>query len=120
MEARAPGIAPGAQGVEEGSQQVVDQYPEGGRGPVACAVAVVGDSCCSLEVDMSVASWVVGRRWEAVEDLEAVLWEGGTHDTEASGRHKWVAWGRRWGLRSSSCTAGSGNLHPTCRNWWWT
>lgn len=54
-------IAPGARGVEEGTQQVVDQYPEGGRGLVACAVAVVEDSCCSLEVDTSVASWVVGR-----------------------------------------------------------
>lgn len=58
----APVIAPGAQGVEEGTQQVVDQYPEGGHDLVACAVVVVvEDSCCSLEVDTSVASWVVGR-----------------------------------------------------------
>lgn len=55
-------IAPGAQGVEEGTQQVADQYPEGGRGLVACAVEVVEDSCCSQEADMSVAGWVVGRR----------------------------------------------------------
>lgn len=54
-------IAPGARGVEEGTQQVVDQYPEGGRGLVASAVAVVEDSCCSLEVDTSVVSWAVGR-----------------------------------------------------------
>lgn len=60
-EVRAPVIAPGARGVEEGTQQVVDQYPEGGRGLVASAVAAVEDSCCSLEVDTSVASWVVGR-----------------------------------------------------------
>lgn len=55
-----------------------------------------------------------------VEDLEVVLQEGGTHDTEASGWRSWVAWERRWGPPSSSATAGSGNLPPTCRSWWWT
>lgn len=117
--ARAPVIAPEAQEVEEGSQQVADQYLEGEHGLAACVVAVAEDSCCSLEVDMLVASWVAGR-WKEEGDLEEVLWEGDTHDTVALGWHKWVAWEHRWGLLSSSWTAGSENLHPTCRSWWWT
>lgn len=112
-------LAPGAREVGEGTRQAADQYLEGERGLAAC-VAAVGDSCCSLGVDMLVASWVVGSWKEEVEDLEVVLWEGDTHDTEASELHNWVAWERRRGLLSSSWTAGSGTLHQTCRSWWWT
>lgn len=112
-------LAPAAREVGEGTRQGADQYLGGGRGLAAC-VAAAGDSCCSLEVDMPVSSWVADSWKEEVEDLEGGLQEGDTHDTVASGRHNWGAWERRRGLPSSSWTAGSGSLHPTCRSWWWT
>lgn len=59
----------GAQGVEEGSQQVEDLSLEEVRGLVACVEAVVEGSCCNLEVDR----WAVGSWKEEVEGLEVVL-----------------------------------------------
>lgn len=109
----------GAQGVEEGTQQVGGLNLEGARGPAACVAAAEG-SCCSLVVDMLAASWVADSWREEVEGLEAVLQAEDTRDTAVSGVRSWVAWGRRRDLLSSSSTAGSGSLHQTCKSWWWT
>lgn len=113
----------GAQGVEEGTQQVGDLYLEGARARVACVGVVAEGSCCSQVGDTSGAGLAAGSwKEEEVEGLEAVLQaadrRGG--DTAVLGVHSWAAWAHRRELLFSSSTEGSGNLLQTCRSCWWT
>lgn len=82
----------------------------------------VEDSCCSLVVDKSAASWVVGTKRAEVEGLEEELQAAGTHggDMAVSEVRSLEAWGRRMDLQSSSWTADFGSLLQTCRSCWWT
>lgn len=84
--------------------------------------AAAEGSCCSPAADTLAPSWAAGSWKEAAEGLEAVARaadrRGG--DTAVSGARSWAASGRRRDLPSSSSTAGSGSLLPTCRSWWWT
>lgn len=82
----------GAQGVEEGTQQVEDLNLEGVRGLVACVEGAEEDSCYSPVADTLVASWVAGRKKEEAEGLEVVLQtdrRGG--DMAALGVRSWAA-----------------------------
>lgn len=111
---------PGAQAVEEDTQQEEVQSLEEARGLAAC-VEVVEGSCYSLVADRPGASWVVGIAKE-VEGLEVELWVVGRRGDGMAVLvvRSWVASGRRRDLQSSSSTAGSGSPHRTCRSWWWT
>lgn len=94
----------GAQGVEEGTQQVGGLYLEGVRGLVACVGVGAEGNCCSQVGDMLVASWVGGRRKEEVEGLEVALQGVDRHggDMAVLGVRSWAAWGRRSDPLSSS------------------
>lgn len=118
----APVTVLGAQGVEEGTQQVEGLSLEGVRGPAACVEAVVEGSCCSPAEDRLGASWVVGRWKEEEGGLEVELRVGGRREggTAVSGVRSWAASGRRRDPLSSSSTAGSGIPPRTCRSWRWT
>lgn len=120
--AGAPVTVLGARGVEEGTQQAEDLYPEGGRGPAACVGAVVEGSCCSPVADSLAASWVAGNLKEEVEGQEEVLQAADKHggDMVVLEARSWAAWEHRRDLLSSSSTAGSGSLRQTCRSCLWT
>lgn len=82
----------------------------------------VEDSCCTLVVDRSAASWVAGMKRVEVEGLEEVQQVAGTHGggMVELGVHSLGAWVHRLDLLSSSWTAGFGSPLQTCRSCWWT